>query len=314
MFKKSTSFNHPPDLNRVPVEIKLLQSFLAIANEGSITRAAEVLHITQPALSRQLVQLEKELDCALFVRGKKHMTLTDEGQLLERRAREILSLVALTEDELAAKDELLEGTISIGTGEFISMKRLADLIASFHQRYPNVKFDLLTGIADQVAERLDRGLLDFGLFIEPIEKKAYDYRRMPDTEKWVATMQIDDPLASKQVITAEDLKDRALILPSRPAVQNELAQWFGSTYENLEKNFRVSLGGMAPIMVEAGLGVLIWIEGSSRNWNAEHLCTRDLSPALTGSTLLAWKHGVTQTAAVNAFIEHVCAELDGTGD
>lgn len=127
-------------------------------------------------------------------------------------------------------------------------------------------------------------------------------------------MQIDDPLASKQVITAEDLKDRALILPSRPAVQNELAQWFGSTYESLEKNFRVSLGGMAPIMVEAGLGVLIWIEGSSQNWNTEHLCTRDLSPELTGSTLLAWKHGVTQTAAVNAFIAHVCAELDGTGD
>ena len=97
-----------PNLNRVSVEIKLLQSFLAIASEGSITRAAEVLHITQPALSRQLVQLEKELDCELFIRGKRHMTLTDEGLLLERRAREILSLVALTEDELAAKDELLE--------------------------------------------------------------------------------------------------------------------------------------------------------------------------------------------------------------
>lgn len=299
-----------PNLNRVSVEIKLLQSFLAIASEGSITRAAEVLHITQPALSRQLVQLEKELDCELFIRGKRHMTLTDEGLLLERRAREILSLVALTEDELAAKDELLEGTISIGTGEFTSMKRLASLIASFHQRYPHVKFDLLAGVADQVAERLDRGLLDFGLFIEPVEKKAYDYRRMPEPEKWVAAMRVDDPLAACEVITAEDLKDRSLILPIRPAVQNELAQWFGNTYESLKKSFHVSLGGMASIMVKAGLGVLIWVEGSSQLWNTDQLCTRDLSPALTGSTLLAWKHDVTQTAAVNAFIEHVCAELD----
>lgn len=238
------------------------------------------------------------------------MTLTDEGLLLERRAREILSLVALTEDELAAKDELLEGTISIGTGEFTSMKRLASLIASFHQRYPHVKFDLLAGVADQVAERLDRGLLDFGLFIEPVEKKAYDYRRMPEPEKWVAAMRVDDPLAACEVITAEDLKDRSLILPIRPAVQNELAQWFGSTYESLKKNFHVSLGGMASIMVKAGLGVLIWVEGSSQLWNTDQLCTRDLSPALTGSTLLAWKHDVTQTAAVNAFIEHVCTELD----
>ena len=291
------------------MEIKLLRSFLAIANEGSITRAAEVLHITQPALSRQLAQLERELGCELFVRGKRHLILTDEGQLLQRRANEICSLVALTEDELAQKNDLLEGTISIGTGEFASMKHLASLISSFHQRYPHVKFDLLTGIADQISERLDSGLLDFGLFIEPISGDAYDFRRMPEREHWIAAMRSDDPLAAKEVITAHDLEGRSVILPSRATIRNELAQWFGRSYEKMEKDFFVSLGDMAPSMVEEGLGVLVWISGAAGNWDERAVCTRDLSPTLSGSTVLAWKRGVTQTPAVNAFIEHICAEL-----
>lgn len=291
------------------MEIKLLQSFLTIADEGSITRAAEVLHITQPALSRQLMQLEQEVGCSLFQRGKRHMALTEEGLLLQRRAKEIVTLVSLTERELATQDNPMEGTISIGTGELASMATLARLIDEFHGLHPNVRFSLFTGVADQVAERLDRGILDFGLFLEPVDKEAYDLVAMPESEQWVALARADDPLAALEAVTPADLKGRSLILPSRASVRSELARWFGRGFDRLKQDFTVNLGGMAAVMVEQGLGVMLCVQGAAMSWDPARFAAIPLAPAIESRTLLAWKRDVAQTAAVNAFVEHVRSRL-----
>ena len=287
------------------MELRSLKYFLAIASEGSITRAAEVLHITQPALSRQLAQLEAELNKPLFIRGKRRMTLTDDGLLLQRRAKEILSLVSITESEMAAGDDFLEGSVSIGTGELASMRGLVGLISSFSERYRHVSFNLLTGVADQVSERLDCGLLDFGLFLEPVDKTGYSYVPIDTPEVWVAAMRKDDQLALKESITPADLLDRSVILPSRLGVQSDLARWFGEGFEKLDKRFTVNLGAVATEMIRQGLGVMICVEGMRSEFMESVITTRPLSPKLTGSCVLAWKCDMAQSHAVAAFAEYV---------
>lgn len=291
------------------MEIRLLRSFLAIAEEGSITAASTRLHITQPALSRQLAQLESELGCKLFVRDKRRITLTEDGMLLMRRAKEILSLVALTESEMASRDASMEGTISIGTGELSSMRTLASMIAGFREMHPNVRFNLLTGVADQVAERIEAGLLDMGLFLEPVNKEFYDFLRMPEPEIWVAGMRADDPLACKATITREDLEGRPLILPNRLGVQSEIAHWLKRGKQALEPEITINLGGMGAAMVEEGLGIVIRVSGATTEWDPAKLVAIPLEPALESGCVLAWKRDVAQTPAFAAFVEYAQERL-----
>lgn len=291
------------------MELRLLRYFLAIAEERSITRAAQVLHITQPALSRQLIQLEQELGVTLFIRGKRAMELTEEGMLLKRRATEILSLVDITQDELAGQASAVEGHISIGMGELLSCGLLVDLVSSFVERYPLVGFDVFTGVADQMSERLDRGLLDFGLFLEPVAKDRYAFVRMEQAEPWVAVLRPDDPLAQRAEVTAADLAKRPLILPSRLGVQSELARWFGSAFTSLDVRFTSDLGTNACLMVERGLGTFVCVEGAIAHWDPIRLVYRPLAPVLEGATVLAWKRGLPGSVAVKAFEAHVQERL-----
>lgn len=291
------------------MEIRLLKSFLAIAEEGSITAATERLHITQPALSRQLVQLENELGCELFVRSKRRMALTEDGILLARRAKEILALVSLTEAEMATRKDSLEGSISIGTGELSSMRTLAAFIAGFRQQQPNVRFNLMTGVADQVSERIDAGLLDMGLFLEPISKDSYDYLEMPEFEMWVAGMRADDPLAQKASIAPSDLKGRSLILPNRLGVQSDVAHWFKKEKQSMEATTTINLGGMGAAMIEQGLGIVLCVAGATLYWDPQRLVAVPLEPPMKGRSALAWKRDVSQTPALSAFIDYVRSEL-----
>ncbi len=151
------------------MEIRVLRYFLTVVREESITRAAEVLHITQPTLSRQLTQLEEEVGVRLFTRGTRKITLTNEGILLRRRAEEITQLVDKTERELTEQGETIGGCISIGCGELAAVRLLPDLFGSFSRRYPLVTYDLFTASADQVKEQMDGGMIDIGLLLEPID-------------------------------------------------------------------------------------------------------------------------------------------------
>lgn len=286
------------------MEIRVLRYFLTVAREESITSAAKVLHITQPTLSRQLTQLEEETGVALFQRGSRKITLTNEGMLLRRRAEEIVDLVDKTSKELIVQDEEIEGTITIGSGELASVQTLAEICGSFQKKYTRVRFELYTATADVVKERMERGLVDIGLLLEPVDMERFEFVRLQTEEKWVVLMKPDDPLAAKSGITAKDLCDLPLILPSRLNVQSELASWFGDVFEELNIAFTGNLTTNSAIMVRNGLGYGIAVEGSTCFWNPEIIATRPLKPALSANTALAWRRGQPFGKAAQKFIEY----------
>ena len=245
------------------MELRVLQYFLVTAREENITRAATQLHITQPTLSRQLMQLEEELGVKLFHRGRHNILLTEDGMLLRRRAQEIVDLTKKTEHELRHEEEKVSGEISIGCGEAQNMKVLCEMMASFRQKYPDVSFEIYTAIADDVKERLENGILDMGLLLEPVEISRYQYVRMPIEERWRVLMRRDSPLAKKEKITPDDLADVPLIIARRQSVRNELEHWFGQRAQNLRIASVCNLShNNQALIVECGRGVPMSMEFS----------------------------------------------------
>ena len=286
------------------MEIRVLRYFLTVVREESITKASEVLHITQPTLSRQLAQMEEEIGVKLFDRGTRKIRLTNEGVLLRRRAEEILQLVDKTEKELVEQEEQVEGRISIGCGEIASVQMLPELIRNFHQKYPLVTFDIFTATADLVKEQMDKGLLDVGLLLEPIEMGKYEFIRLGMKEKWVVLMPPDDPLARKEAVTADDLAKLPLILPRRMQVQSELASWFGDYYKNLNILFTSNLSTNGAVMVSRGLAYSLVIEGAVPFWDSSKIACRPLYPNLMATSVLAWKREQPFSLAATKFIEY----------
>lgn len=286
------------------MEIRVLRYFLAVVREESITKASEALHITQPTLSRQLSQMEEEVGVRLFERGTRKIKLTNEGILLRRRAEEIIQLVDTTERELVEQDEQVEGKISIGCGEIAAVRMLPELIRTFREKYTRVSFDIFTATADLVKEQMDKGLLDIGLLLEPVDMEKYDFVRLDMKENWVVLMRPDDPLAEKENVTAEDLLSLPLILPRRMNVQSELASWFGDYYGKLNVVFTSNLSTNGALMVEAGLAYSLVIEGAAL-WDQSKITYRSLSPALTATSVLAWKRGQPFSLAATKFINQM---------
>lgn len=286
------------------MEIRVLRYFLTVVREESITKASEALHITQPTLSRQLAQLEEEIGVKLFERGTRKIRLTNEGVLLRRRAEEILNLVDKTEQELLEQEEQVEGRITVGCGEIASVQLLPKLIRDFHQKFPLVTFDLFTATADLVKEQMEKGLIDLGLLLEPIDMERYDFIRLDIKEKWVVLMPPDDPLTKKDAVTAQDLALLPLILPRRMKVQSELASWFGDHYKDLSVLFTSSLGTNAAIMVSQGLAYALVIEGAIPFWDPSKIAYRPLRPELTATSVLSWKRDQPFALAATKFIEH----------
>ena len=292
------------------MDIRVLRYFLTVVREESITKAAEVLHITQPTLSRQMAQMEENLGIVLFHRGTRKITLTNEGMLLRRRAEEILELVDKTEKELAFQEEMIEGCISIGCGEVASVRVLPELFRSFSQKYKRVTYDLFTATADQVKERMELGLVDIGLLLEPIDIDKYNYIRLGVREEWVVLMRPDDPLAEKEFITAKDLAGLPGIMASRSQVQNEIKNWFGDYFKSLNVLFKSNLPTNGAVMVQEGLGYSLMVRGIGDSlWSKEKLCSRPLYPELSATTVLAWKRQQPFSRAAEKFIEHVKGSL-----
>ena len=291
------------------MELRVLRYFLTVAREENITKAAEVLHVTQPTLSRQLSQLEEELGARLFERGARRITLTDAGLLLRRRAQELLALAGKTERELAAQGAPLAGEISLGCGVLESVRVLARLMGGFSALHPGVSFELFTGTADEIRERMDRGLTDVGLLLEPVSMDSYEFIRLGVRESWVAVMRPDDPLAAQESVTAADLAARVLILPQREAVRNELASWFGELCPSLRIRYTSNISTNAAILAQKGFGILVVIAGSLPFLDESKLVMRPLSPALCSSSILAWKRGVPLSRAAESFIEYARCSL-----
>lgn len=278
-----------------------------VAKEQSFTKAAEQLNITQPTLSRQLAALEKELGAKLFRRGGHSITLTNEGLLLKRRALEIVDLEDKILSEFKGDNEAIEGKITIGCGEFNAVEILAKICKSYREKYPLVQFALHTGTADHISEMMNKGLVDIGIFLEPVNTEGLDYIRIQGSDHWVVTIKADDPLAVKDVITKKDLIGLPLILPERTNIQSELANWFGRDFSRLNVAFTSNLGTNAGVMAIHGLGYPVSVEGAVRYWNRELLVQKRLSPEIKTSTVIAWRRNIPYSPVVSRFIEEINA-------
>ncbi|MCD8120727.1 MAG: LysR family transcriptional regulator [Clostridiales bacterium] len=296
------------------MEIRVLRYFLTVAREGGINRAAEILHITQPTLSRQLASLEEEVGVKLFERGARKITLTSEGILLRRRAEEILSLVDRTQKELIEQNELIEGRVVIGCGEMAAVGLLSEIIASFHEKYPQVTYDIFTANADIVKEQMEQGLIDIGILLEPIDIETFDFLRLKHQERWVLLMRPDDPLATKEAVSPEDLKGKPLILPSRANVRNEVSNWFGDTFSEAQVLFTSNLATNGALMVQAGLGYSIIIEGAIPFWDEKKIVSSPLSPEIHSDSVFAWKRSQPLTPAVERFVKEIRCFLTSSVD
>lgn len=292
------------------MDLRVLRYFLTVAREQSFTKAAEQLNITQPTLSRQLAALEEELGAKLFNRGGHQITLTNEGLLLKRRALEIVDLEDKIVSEFKGNNDSIEGKITIGCGEFLAVESLAKICKNYREKYPLVQFAIHTGTADNVLEMMNKGLVDIGLFLEPVNTQGLDYIRMPENDHWVVTMWPDDPLAGKEVITKNDLLDVPLILPERMNVQSELANWFGKDFGKLHIAFTSNLGTNAGVMALYGLGYPISIEGATRYWRNDLVVQKRLFPELKTSTVIAWRRNIPYSPAVSRFIEELNQIID----
>lgn len=289
------------------MELRVLHYFLTVAKEQSFTRAAEQLHITQPTLSRQLAALEEEFGTALFDRSGRKITLTDEGVLLKRRALEMIELEDKITDEIKGNDAAVEGVITIGSGEFAAVETLAEILSRFKKKYPRVQIALHTGTADMILERMHRGLIDIGLFMEPVSKDNLEYVQLPDNDCWVVSMKPDDLLAEKEFVTKEDLLHLPLILPERPGVQSELANWFGKDFDWLSVSFTSNLGTNGGVMAVHGLGYPLSVQGAIRYWRPDLLVQRKLYPEITAHTVIAWRRNIPYAKAVRLLIQEINA-------
>ena len=291
------------------MEFRVLRYFLTVAREGSITAAANSLHLTQPTLSRQLQDLEKELGQKLLIRGKYKVSLTPEGMMLRKRAQEIVDMVEKTEAEFQSIKDIISGDIYIGGGESDSMKYIAEIIKEINKDYPGIKFHIYSGNAEDVTERLDKGLLDFGVLIQPVDLSKYDNISLPEKDVWGVIMRKDSPLAQKDVIILEDLANLPLI-NSRQAMRktsskNEFIEWFQGKFDELNTVATINLVYNAAVMVKAGIGYAITLDKLVDTSKESELCFRPLHPKLESGLDIVWKKYQVFSPAAKLFLDRL---------
>lgn len=293
------------------MEIRLLRYFLAVAQEESISKAADLLHITQPTLSRQLMDLEEELNTKLLIRGKrnKKIILTEDGKLLKSRAQEIIELTNKTESEFLFGDKNISGDIFIGGGETDSIRVIARTIKRLSLEYPNIKYHFYSGNGEDVTEKLNKGLLDFGVFIEPIDKKEYGFIQLPQNDTWGILMRKDSDLAKKEFIEPEDLINIPLFSSRQYLVKNLISGWLGYDFEKLNIIGSYNLLYNASVMVEEGLGYALCLDKLINISGDSKLCFKPLKPKLEAGILVAWPKNQPLSKIAKLFIQKLQEEI-----
>ena len=271
------------------MEVKILRSFLAVAREQNISAAAKSLHLSQPSLSRQIMDLEEQVGSKLFERGNRKITLTEQGVLLRKRAEQIVELVQKTEEEMASPNDAVSGAIRIGAGETHAFRTLAESVRNLVCLYPDIHFHLFSGNAEDVMERLDKGLVDFGVLIEPYDVSKYDYLRLPRPDVWGVLMRKNSPLAALESIKAENLWDVPLICSRQALDGGQLSSWLKADYGRLNLVTSYNLLFNASLLVEAGVGYALCLDNIVNTTGESSLCFRPLSPALESQVNLVWK-------------------------
>lgn len=292
------------------MELRVLQYFLAVAQEQSISAAAQSLHLTQPTLSRQLMELEEELGKKLMIRGGRKITLTEEGMRLRKRAEEILELVRKTEREIVNTGDSVAGDVYIGTGETDGIRSVIRAANQLRKMHPDVHFHIVSGDALDVCDRLDRGLLDFGVLLGDIDKNKYNYLKLPAKDVWGILMRRSSPLARKTFVSPQDLWDKPLILSRQVENKRGLYRWLQKEPEQLHTVATYNLIFNASLMVDEGMGYAFSLD-KLVNTTGSSLCFRPLKPRLELEMYLVWKRHQIFSQAAELFLEKlqkVCAE------
>lgn len=290
------------------MELRVLQYFLAVAREETISAAAQSLHLTQPTLSRQLKELEEELGKQLMIRGNRKITLTQDGMLLRKRAEEILDLVGRTEKEVMQSDETINGDIYIGTGETDGIRQIARTAKQLQRNYSGIHFHIVSGDAVDVCERLDKGLLDFGILLGDIDKTKYNYMELPMKDTWGVLMRRDSPLAGQDTVSPRDLRDKPLILSRQTDNKSGLYRWLGKDPERLHTVATYNLIYNASLMVDEGMGYAFTLD-KLVNTTGSNLCFRPLEPKLELGMYLVWKKSQIFSKAAEVFLDCLQEEL-----
>lgn len=285
------------------MDLKSLRYFLAIVEEGSISAAAESLNLSQPNISRQMTLLEKELGAKLFERGSRRIVLTEEGTLLRRRAVEILQLAdtAVTEIGSAGKDVI--GTVRIGCGETDAMRVVARAIRRFSETHPMVRFELHSGNAEDVSDLLERGLVDFGVLIEPTDKTRYDYLSFPTDIRWGALVRRDDPLARMYGVSPSDISGRRVIMSRQNMAANGISGWMGPDFPEPDVVATYNLLFNASLLVSEGVGIALCLEGIVNTSGDSDLVFVPFEPELRVGMSLVWKKNSVQGRAQRLFLD-----------
>lgn len=270
------------------MEIRVLRYFLAVAREQNMTRAAKLLHVTQPTLSKQLKQLEEEVGKKLFIRSNYSIHLTEEGILLRKRAEDILNMVDKTMEEFQSLDDITGGDIYIGAAESQSFCYFATIAKQLQEKYPDVTFHLYSGNTEVIAERLERGLLDFAIIVQEVDLSKYNYIKVPTSDIWGVIMRKDAKLATKPCITVEDLLGIPLIV-SRQGLTEDYPKLFQEKLDKMHIVATFDLIYNASIMVKKGFGYALSFDGLIDTSQDSELCFRPLTPELKTNMYIIWK-------------------------
>jgi DNA-binding transcriptional LysR family regulator len=297
-------YNKPVRKGGKPMELRVLRYFAAAAREGSMTGAALKLHVTQPTLSRQIRELEEELGQKLFVRGNYNIRLTPEGEILYKRALDILDMADLTAAEFAAMKDFNGGDLYLGCAESERITILAKAARQLQEQYKNLHFHLYSGNAETVCERLDKGLLDFAVVVQNIDLSQYACLDLPGQDTWGLIMRKDSPLVSKAQIAVEDLIGLPLIV-SRQGATNEMPKWLQKNYDRLNIVATYDLIFNASVLVREGLGYALGFDKLVNTGAESVLCFRPLAPAVTSPMRLIWRKEQRLSRAAELFLETV---------
>lgn len=291
------------------MELRVLQYFLAVAREQSISAAAESLHLSQPTLSTQLKAMENELGKQLLIRGTKgsrKVVLTEEGMILRKRAEEILSLVRRTEQEIASSDETIVGDVYIGAGETDVIRFFARAAHLLKKTYPEIHYHISSGNSLYVMEQLDKGLIDFGLLYGTVDRTKYDSIQVPIQDRFGVLMRRDAPLAQKEFITPEDLMDQPLIVSRQEERDGwPVASWMKRDISKLNIVATYNLLFNGSLLVDEGLGYAVCLDKLINTTGDSSLCFRPLYPKLEVAASIVWKKYQVFSKAAEKFLSKI---------
>ena len=287
------------------MEIRVLKYFLAVARERSISKAAESLHITQPTLSRQLMDLEDELGTKLIVRSSKQLSLTGGGMLLKRRAEDIINLADKTKAEFLSGNNFVSGDVYIGGGETDAMRLIARIATELHREHPDIRYHIFSGDSDDITDKLDKGLLDFGVFVEPADITKYEYLRLPAADTWGLLMRCNSPLADKEYIEPEDLWDLPLIVSRQALLSRDIPKWIKQDFEKLNIVATYNLLYNASLMADEGLGYVLCLDKIIRTNEKKTLCFRPLKSEMSVHLDIVWKKYQMFSQAAELFLKRL---------